>query len=282
VRPFFFGSGKRQTKKYMGTILEKCFNWVVDHTFAALPQHLPEKEKLQSCKIVSHRGERGKGQVRENTISAFDRAGESGVWGIEFDVRWTKDLEPVVCHDPDLRRVFELDLEIRNVTLKGLKSACPLIPSLAEVIERYAKKMHLMVEIKAEPYPDPVLQNRVLAELFLQLVPQHDFHLLSLTPEMLRLIRFAPKSAFLPVAELNIARLSRLAAQESYAGILGHYAFLTRSMLTKHHSLNQKAGTGYISSRNCLFREINRGVDWIFSNEAARIQSIRDLAFQRS
>ena len=266
----------------MGTILEKCFNWVVGHTFAALPQPIPEKEKLQTCKIVSHRGERGKGQVRENTISAFDRARESRVWGIEFDVRWTKDLEPIVCHDPGLRRVFELDLEIRKVTLKELKSACPLIPSLAEVIECYGKKLHLMVEIKAEAYPDPVRQNHALADLFSPLVPQHDFHVLSLVPEMLGLIRFAPKSAFLLVAELNIARLSRLAVQESYAGILGHYAFLTRSMLKKHHSLNQRAGTGYISSRNCLFREINRGVDWIFSNEAARIQSIRDLAFQRS
>jgi glycerophosphoryl diester phosphodiesterase len=266
----------------MGTGFEKCFTWVVDHVFAALPRQLPQKDKLQNCKIVSHRGERSKGQVRENTISAFDKARESGVWGIEFDVRWTKDLEPVVCHDPDLRRVFELDLEIRNVTLKELKSACPLIPSLAEVIERYGKKMHLMVEVKAEPYPDPIRQNGVLADLFSQLIPQHDFHVLSLTPEMLGLIRFAPKSAFLPVAELNIARLSRLAVQEGYGGILGHYVFLTERMLTKHHSSHQKVGTGYINSRNCLFREINRGVDWIFSNQAARIQSIRDHALQRS
>ncbi len=266
--------------KVTGTVFEKCFNWLVDQAFAALPQQLPEKEKLQNCKIVSHRGERDKGQMHENTITAFDRAGESGVWGIEFDVRWTKDLEPVVCHDPDLRRIFELDLEIRNVTLKELKSACPLIPSLVEVIERYGKKLHLMVELKAEAYPDPVLQNRVLGNLFSRLLPQQDFHLLSLSPEMLGLVHFAPKSAFLPVAELNIAPLSRLVAQEGYGGILGHYLLLTRSILQKHHSLNQRVGTGYIKSKNCLFREISRGIDWIFSNEAARIQSIRDHALQ--
>jgi glycerophosphoryl diester phosphodiesterase len=264
-----------------GTIFERGFNGFVDAIFAVLPQKRPEKEKLQSCKIIAHRGERVEGYVHENTISAFDRARESGVWGIEFDVRWTKDLQPVVCHDPDLRRVFELDLELRRLTLKELKSACPLIPSLAEVIEQYGKQLHLMVEIKAEIYPDPVFQNRVLADLFSQLVPRQDFHVLSLTPEMLSLICFTPKWALLPVAELNIARLSRLSVQEGYGGILGHYVFLTRSLLKKHHSLNQEAGVGYISSRNCLFREINRGADWIFSNEAARIQSIRDHALQR-
>ena len=33
---------------------------------------------------------------------------------------------------------------------------------------------------------------------------------------------------------------------------------------------------GFIHSRNALFRELNRGVEWIFSNEAVRMQGIRD------
>jgi len=35
-------------------------------------------------------------------------------------------------------------------------------------------------------------------------------------------------------------------------------------------------GTAYIKSRNSLFRELNRGVEWIFSNNAIEIQSIRN------
>jgi glycerophosphoryl diester phosphodiesterase len=31
-----------------------------------------------------------------------------------------------------------------------------------------------------------------------------------------------------------------------------------------------------VASRNCLFRELNRGIRWIFSNDAVRIQKIRD------
>ena len=30
------------------------------------------------------------------------------------------------------------------------------------------------------------------------------------------------------------------------------------------------------SSRNTLFRELNRGIEWIFSNDAVALQHIRD------
>ena len=35
-------------------------------------------------------------------MDAFVLAEEKGVFGIELDFRWTKDLVPVVVHDPDL------------------------------------------------------------------------------------------------------------------------------------------------------------------------------------
>jgi glycerophosphoryl diester phosphodiesterase len=38
--------------------------------------------------------------------------------------------------------------------------------------------------------------------------------------------------------------------------------------------MQQKMGTGYIGSKNCLFRELNRGIEWIFSNNAADLQKI--------
>jgi glycerophosphoryl diester phosphodiesterase len=44
--------------------------------------------------------------------------------------------------------------------------------------------------------------------------------------------------------------------------------------LKKHQTQNQRIGTGYIHSKNCLFRELNRGVEWIFSNHAVKLQSM--------
>ncbi len=128
--------------------IEKCLHQGVDLFYEKMPQSFPDTEKLKPCKIISHRGEHDNKMVYENTIPAFDRVNEAGVWGIEFDIRWTKDLKPVVFHDRDLQRVFKSDMEINKVALTDLKTHCKLIPTLSEVIQKYGKKIHLMVEIK--------------------------------------------------------------------------------------------------------------------------------------
>ena len=254
--------------------LEERLLEVVDFFYTKWPQPFPGKERLEQCKIVSHRGEYDNKTVFENTMAAFDRIKDAGVWGIEFDIRWTKDLQPVVFHDRTLQRVFKSNLQINKVTLAELKSRCNLIPSLSEVIQKFGKTLHLMVEIKQEEYPDPVYQNKVLKDLFDPLTPQVDFHLISLRPEMFMLINFAPSSTFLPSARLNVKRLSHQALLKNYRGITGHYFLIVDTILKKHHKQNQRIGTGFIGSKNCLFRELNRGVNWIFSNNAVELQNI--------
>jgi glycerophosphoryl diester phosphodiesterase len=256
--------------------VEKLFHRIVDKLYARWPQPRPGKEQLSRAKIVAHRGEQLDRSVRENTLAAFDSAVESGVWGIEFDIRWTRDLQPVVSHDANLQRVFGISLEIGDIELADLRSVCPLVPTLEEVIQRYGKRVHLMAEIKEEVYPEPVRQNQILNGIFNALRPQNDFHILSLSNRMFDLIDFVPKTACMPVAQLNLSRLSRRAAQDRMAGVAGHYLFVTSKTIRRHHVLGQKVATGYIGSQNCLFREINRGVDWIFSNHGAGIQAILD------
>ncbi len=130
-----------------------------------------------------------------------------------------------------------------------------------------------MVELKKEHYPFPARQNETLKQLFSDLKPGSDFHLISLELEMLERVPFAPNSALLPVAELNIEKLSQASVFHQYGGITGHY-FMTKSKyLKRHHEIDQKIGTGFINSKNALFREINRGVDWIFTNNAVWLQS---------
>ena len=135
-----------------------------------------------------------------------------------------------------------------------------------------------MVEIKEEAYPDPAYQNRILKDLFSSLEPAVDFHLISLQPDMFRSIDFVSPGAFLPVAELNVHRLSDIAIQEQYRGITGHYLLLTAGYLEKHQDIGQMVGTGFIRSKNCLYRELNRGIEWIFTNHAVKLQSILDAA----
>lgn len=261
-------------------ILEERIRRVLDLFYARWPQALPPGERLQQCKIISHRGDYDNRRIFENTVDAFDRARAQGVWGIEFDLRWTNDLHPVIIHDADLRRVFGLRLEVRHATLAELKAQCPRVPTLAEMIQRYGKKIHLMIEIKAERYPDAVAQNRILKEQLCSLAPATDYHLLTLTPEMFDLIDCVPRSAMLPVAYLNFLQLSRLAIRQNYSGFAGHYFLLTRSRLKKHQKFRQKLATGYVNSENCLFRELNRGVEWIFSDNAVALQKIVNRLLQ--
>ncbi|MBW2492814.1 MAG: glycerophosphodiester phosphodiesterase [Deltaproteobacteria bacterium] len=258
----------------MSVWLEKWFHRGVDLFYEIMPQSFADKGKLRQCKIISHRGEHDNKMVYENTIPAFDQVNEAGVWGIEFDIRWTKDLQPVVFHDQNLQRLFKSDTKINEVTLAELKTHCNLIPTLSEVIKKYGKKMHFMVEIKKEAYPDPDYQNNLLRDLFQPMTPEVDFHFIALDPEMFMFINFVPSSTFIPSARLNVKQLSDLALKESYGGIAGHYVMISDRLLKKHHTQNQCVGTGYIRSKNCLFRELNRGVEWIFSNHSIKLQSI--------
>lgn len=256
--------------------LENRFQALLDAFYSLWPQSFPAEERLRNCKLVSHRGECDNQNVFENTLAAFDQAKAASVWGIECDLRWTKDLQPVIIHDSDLIRVFGLNVKICEVTLSELKSTCSLVPSLGEVVQRYGKRLHLMLEIKKEVYPDPEYQNQVLADAVSSLKPVQDFHIISMSPQMLNLIDFVDPSAFIAVARFNILKSSKLVMQKKYAGLAGHYFFLTKATLRKHHDNQQKLGTGYIGSKKCLFRELNRGIEWLFSNKAAGLQGVVD------
>jgi glycerophosphoryl diester phosphodiesterase len=245
---------------------------MIDWFFERRPQTLPDQRSLARCRVVSHRGEHDGRVILENTLPAFDAAVALGVWGIECDIRWTRDLTPVVIHDADLQRVFGLRRTVAACTLEKLQRDCPDLPTLSAVIGRYGGKTHLMVEVKQEPYPDPGRQNRILRDLFAGLTPGADFHLLSLAPEMFRRTSFVPPSACLPVARLNLPQLSQLALRTGYAGVAGHYALVGDGVVRRHHAAGQRVGTGYPRSMRVLVRELHRQVDWIFSNHAGRIQ----------
>lgn len=260
----------------MHDLMEKSFLHLVDTIFARFPRPVPVLPLLTACKIVSHRGQHDNLSRMENTLDAFDTAVQAGVWGLEFDIRWTRDLKPMVFHDRDLMRIFKDPLEIRKTDRRTLRNRFPLIPTLEEVLERYGRRVHLMVELKAEHYPGPRRQTEMLAGCFSGLEPIRDYHFLSLEPGMFSHVGFAPPSAYLPVAQLNFRAFSRLALARGYAGVAGHYLFIGNRMAARHKARGQHVGVGYPRSANSLFREVNRGVAWIFSNHAVQMQGIVD------
>ena len=113
------------------------------------------KKGIQKYKNVkfAHRGLHGNGRA-ENSASAFKAAVDAG-YGIELDVRLSKDGELVVFHDDTLKRVTGIDGrvdeytadELANFKLSGTEDG---IPRFSEVLEIVAGKVVLLVEIKED------------------------------------------------------------------------------------------------------------------------------------
>jgi glycerophosphoryl diester phosphodiesterase len=254
--------------------IEPLFLRMVDRCFAHLPQPIPSKESLKTVTIFSHRGEHDNLYIIENSMAAFKRAYAAGVGGIEFDLRWTGDLVPVVFHDPDLKRIFHVPKKLADFSMRKLRREFPIIPSLDEVVAGFGRRLHLMIELKQEHFPAPQKQAECLLKMLKPLNAEHDFHLISFDPDLFKVFNGFPANTYLPIAGVRARSMSMQSIENSFGGITGHYLFITKLMIARHHRLFQKIGTGFIHSRNSLFREINRGVDWIFSNRAVYLQKL--------
>ncbi len=261
----------------MASVLDMAMA-VVDGVMAVIPRATPGKAALEKARLIAHRGEHDNRGIRENTLAAFEQARAAGVWGIECDIRWTGDLVPVICHDPTPERLFGIDTPLATLSFRELRAQVPEIPSLAEVVREFGHNTHLMLEIKDGHWPEPARQSDALRDCLATLAPGDDFHLLSLTPELFDHIAFVDKRCCLPVAEVNVAAISRYALEHGCTGLGGHYLLLNETLRRRHAAAGQRLGTGFPASRNCLFRELNRGIEWIFSNNAVALQGELDKA----
>lgn len=77
-------------------------------------------ENKRNIKIIAHRGVSG--LVRENTCAAFAAAGIRSYYGIETDVRVTKDGKYVLFHDDDLKRLFGIEKRACECTFDELRA----------------------------------------------------------------------------------------------------------------------------------------------------------------
>ena len=254
--------------------LEPVVSRLADAIMAIWPRSAPPVDRLRRCRLVSHRGVFDNRRVWENTFAAFDVAVAGGIWGIECDVRWSRDRQVMVFHDADFRRLAGAAVNVADLTADQIRARWPQVPLLSEIVARYGTRVHLMVELKDETFFDPPrLQSRLTA-CFAGLSPGRDYHLLSLSPQVLSAIGHAHEAACLPIARERVAAFSRLAVTHPYAGICGHYLLMTPQTVRRHHRIGQGVGTGFSNSRRALYREVNRGVDWIFTDRPLDMSAV--------
>ena len=123
------------------------------YLFLIAPKNKKEMKKFKS-KMYAHRGLHNEERA-ENSMSAFRAAVEAG-YGIELDIRLSKDGKLVVFHDDTLERVCSkegkvIDFtaeELASFSLKGTEDGVPLFSDVLKLVDG---KVPLLVEIKENP-----------------------------------------------------------------------------------------------------------------------------------
>lgn len=162
--------------------------WLLVGIYMIAPgKNRPEMEKYKSVKYA-HRGLHDSTRA-ENSMSAFAAAKELG-FGIELDVRLSKDGELVVFHDNNLSRVAGKEGKVIDFTAEELSRVSLLgtddgIPTLKEVLDLIDGAVPLLIEIKMSNGESGV------AEKFLEVIEGYngDYIVESFNPFALRTVR---------------------------------------------------------------------------------------------
>ncbi len=111
-------------------------------------------------RIIAHRG--ASADYPENTLAAFDAALAQGCDGIELDLQLSRDGVPLVYHDRSLRKIGGGGKAVRQTDWAEIASrdaggwldprhAGQAVPTLDQVLDRYARRTRLLLELKVRP-----------------------------------------------------------------------------------------------------------------------------------
>ena len=116
----------------------------------------PEQRAPFRGRYFAHRGLYNDTDRPENSLAAFRAAAEAG-YGVELDVRLTRDGVPVISHDGDLRRTAGESGVVEGLDLSALQSyrlggTEERIPTLAQALDILCPAhVPVVVELKAAP-----------------------------------------------------------------------------------------------------------------------------------
>ena len=117
--------------------------------------------------VQAHRGSRG--EYDDNAAGGFRMCLEKGIRGFETDIRFTKDHKLVIMHDNRLNRTTDGTGIVEETTLDEIRrcrlQACSEpVPTLEEVLDVFAGRDDIFVELEMKAYPGEFYTPDVLAE----------------------------------------------------------------------------------------------------------------------
>ena len=230
---------------------------------------------------LSHRGNSKK--FIENSFEAFNSVIQMGYRYIETDLRMTLDKEVIAFHDPDLRRLFNLDLQVKDLTFNEIANLfkeknCNLL-TLKDALRKFPR-IHFNIDLKVEE----VIQDsiKVVADLnAFDRVCFASFHS-SRTRKVLRhnqnaIISMGMKDvALFKFFNLNDKNIKIIQIPLKWKGI----KILTRNLIKKANISNLQVHVWTINDRKTINNLIDLGVNGIVTDEPELLMEImkeRDL-----
>ena len=224
--------------------------------------------------IIAHQGAPSP-DAPENTLEAFQRAGQIGADGCECDVHLTRDGYIVVIHHRDLARVTNGGGDVREYTLRKLKTLNIKgnfkIPTLKEVLELNIPL--LFIELKSahnkEIYPG-LVKGAVSLINYLK-IRKEKVIFLSFNAEYL--------------AELNNFPFRKMLLSKTFPDIEGLRDFKLYGLAIEHTILNRekvklahekglKVFAWTVNREDDIREVIDWGVDYICSDDPVLVKKI--------
>jgi glycerophosphoryl diester phosphodiesterase len=201
--------------------------------------------------LLGHRGARASTGVAENTYASFDLALAHGCGGFEFDVRLTGSGRSVICHDPKVDGI-----NVSEATADQLL----YLPLLDDLLQRYAQRAFLDVELKV-----PSLESKVL-NLLRQYRMETDYVVSSFLPEVV--MELKTRSAKIQ-AGIICEKPGQLACwrETNVEYVIPHCSLVTLKLVKEVHSAGSKLFTWTVNDQRTMLRLAEWGVDGIISDD---------------
>jgi glycerophosphoryl diester phosphodiesterase len=237
--------------------------------------------------VAAHRG--ASGQAPENTMVAFRAAVDVDADLIELDIRFTRDMVPVVIHDRTLARTAGGRGLVKDHTLAELlnfdagrwfhpRFAGEQIPPLSTVLRELPVSMGINIEVKpdGDRRPLSVLADRLRDELHAHR-GRREVLVSSFDHRFLRAFHRSAPSVPIGVLVHPVRDLMRrpvsIARRLDAAYIFCSRSRLRRSMVDAAHAEGMSVGVYTVNNAHALPRLIRYGVDLVFTNHPAAIRN---------
>ena len=222
-------------------------------------------------------------QFPENSLAAFKRTQDLGVWGAEIDVWITKDDEVVINHNATVptdsrnRRIEDsYYTDLQDIKLANGEN----LPTLSSVLEQMKIKpgLKLVLEIKTHSRP---LDNERVVDKCIDMVKaaglENEVVWIAFNYDSCK--RIAKKLPDAIVQYLGGDKTPAECFADGIKGIDYEGGRLTDTWIREAHQLGMVVNVWTINDKESMLKFLTKGVDYITTNEPVQLQKLLTQQF---